>query len=140
MLYFKKFWIVPEVLLLIFWTLCKYVGPYSINSVTKVLWGISNELSLDFTSLVIKLKKLNDSLEILESKVFYTVIIIAVLVFVWLLVDLFNGQLVRDIKLAPTIRFLVRDIAQDSLNVVMSEERDANKWIKRSRVIKWEKS
>lgn len=139
MLYFKKLWIVPEALLLMFWALCKYVGPYFINSVTKVLWEISNKLSLDFTNSIVKLEDLNESLKVWESKVLYIVALIALLVIVWFVVDLLNGQLVRDVKLAPTIRFLVRDIAQDSLNVVMSEERDANKWIRRSRVIKWEK-
>lgn len=139
MLYFKKLWIVPEALLLMFWALCKYVGPYFINSVTKVLWGISNKLSLDFTNSIVKLEDLNESLKVWESKVLYIVVLIALLVIVWFVVDLLNGQLVRDIKLAPTIRFLVRDINQDSVNVVISEERNANKWVKRSRVIRWKK-
>lgn len=55
------------------------------------------------------------------------------------MIDLFSGQLVRDVKLVPIIKFLVRDVNQDSLNVVMVEENKANKWIRRSRIIKWKK-
>lgn len=139
MLYFKKLWIVPEALLLMFWALCKYVGPYFINSVTKVLWEISNKLSLDFTNSIVKLEDLNESLKVWESKVLYIVALIALLVIVWFVVDLLNGQLVRDIKLVPIIKFLVRDVNQDSLNVVMAEENKANEWIRRSRIIKWKK-
>lgn len=104
-----------------------------------MLWEISNKLSLDFTNSIVKLEDLNESLKVWESKVLYIVALIALLVIVWFVVDLLNGQLVRDIKLVPIIKFLVRDVNQDSLNVVMAEENKANEWIRRSRIIKWKK-
>ncbi|WGN90361.1 hypothetical protein [Ligilactobacillus faecis] len=141
MFYFKKFWIIPELFLLMLWTICKYVGPYFIKFIINALWSASasGKLSLNPTNLIAKMQSLNVSLAVLESKVLHIIILIAVLVLLWLVIDLFSGQLVRDIKLVPIIKFLVRDVNQDSLNVVMAEENKANEWIRRSRIIKWKK-
>lgn len=57
----------------------------------------------------------------------------------WFLVDCLNGQLKRDIKSATITKFLTRNIDQNSLSVIMSEEKEANKWIKRGRIIRWKK-
>lgn len=141
MFYFRKIWIISELFLLMLWTICKYIGSYFIKFIINSLWSASasGKLPLNPTNLIAKMQSLNVSLAVLESKVLYIIILIALLVLLWLVIDLFSGQLVRDVKLVPIIKFLVRDVNQDSLNVVMVEENKANKWIRRSRIIKWKK-
>lgn len=139
MIYYRKIWFFPEMFLLILGVICKYVGPYFIKASIDLLWNADSKFPLNTTNLIAKMQNLSDDLAVFGIKVLYIDILIAVVVLIWLVINLLSGQLARDIKLGPTIKFLIRDIKQDNLNVVMVEENEANKCIRRSRVIKWKK-
>lgn len=65
----------------------------------------------------------------------YMAALSSVLLIIWLLVDIFSGQFKLDLKSAQITRLLRRRVSSENIQVVASEERSANRWIRKGRII-----
>lgn len=93
MIYYRKIWFFPEMFLLILGVICKYVGPYFIKASIDLLWNADSKFPLNTTNLIAKMQNLSDDLAVFGSKVLYIDILIAVVVLIWLVINLLSGQL-----------------------------------------------
>ena len=112
-----------------FYLIGKYVLVKIIEYITNLL-SVSGKVHLDT-----KVNHFVTKVHHFTTVLLYIVTILSVLLIVWLLVDIFSGQLKLDLKSAQITRLLRRQVSSESMQVVASEERSANRWIRKGRII-----
>ena len=120
--YFRKLWSLIYLVLGTFYLICEYV-------LVKIIEYIANLLSVS--------GKVHFATKVhhFTTLLLYIATILSALLIIWLLVDIFSGQFKLDLKSAQITRLLRRQVSSESLQVVASEERSANRWIRKGRII-----
>lgn len=127
--YFRKLWSLIYLVLGTFYLTCEYV-------LVKIIEYIANFLSASGkVHFATKVYHFVTRVHHFVTLLLYIVTILSVLLIVWLLVDIFSGQLKLDLKSAQITRLLRRQVSSESLQVVASEEKSANCWIRKGRII-----
>lgn len=134
MIYFRKVWMSALVLAFV----CR-VGCQAVLSIVNELmafasrWFPIKNSELYFTWN----KKISTNILIIADKSIIVIqILIAIIICVFIF-DLLSGQLYRDYKSKQLVKFLLREVPSQNLNLVVMEEENANRWIKKLRIVKW---
>lgn len=137
MIYFKKIWIPLVTFCIALYCMFKYL-PILFNFIVVNTAAINLPISLKNT-----LAKWNIQFQSitahLQVNVAYILTFIIVLLILWFIINAFTGQLNRDIKTIFVKRHLLSQVPADDIGSSAKQEKIANTWIKKLRVIKYKK-
>lgn len=129
MIYFRRIWAKILILLLTSWTV--------VWLFRKFLEFLAQELN-QHGIVSEQLNKMDDYwlLDFKEHVGGLAILLFSILT-IWFLLNLITGQLKRDYYSVQLSKHLQRQVTQNSYQMNTIEERKANYWLKRLRIIKW---
>lgn len=101
---------------------------------------INYYLMLNIFDIALKKRIVNYIDSVLNSLDLAIMLVISVALLIFT-IEILTGQVYRDYKSYQLSRFLIRNVAHqvNGLGLSLNEEVDANKWIKKLRIVKWKK-
>ena len=137
MLYWRRIWIKIMVILLALLMTAKFV----IRPVSKLLvWVIDRQVNLNLIVAPTTLLKISNKLNLFADKLtkISTTILMLVLVIltIWVIIDIFNGQLKLDYYSIQLGKHLQRS-QTNNLQMVKDEQDKANYWLRWLRIVRW---
>lgn len=128
--YFRRIWTAIYLAVGFLYLSCRYVIVKFFDYIGN-FWIAYNYFSSDapFKSFISKVNSFS-------TGCLYSMGFLFIILVVWLIVDIFSGQFKLDLKSAQITRLLRRQVSSESLQVVASEERSANRWIRKGRIVK----
>lgn len=129
MFYFRRIYTAIYLAVEFLYLSCRYV-------IVKTFGYIGNFLTVyGYSSSDALFKSFISKVNSFATGCLYFIVFLFVVLVVWLIVDIFSGQLKLDLKSAQITRLLRRQVSSESMQVVASEERSANCWIRKGRII-----
>lgn len=112
-----------------------------VRPVSKLfVWAIDKQVNLNLILSPTTLLEISNKLNSFTDKLtkMSTIILMLLLIFltIWLVIDIFNGQLRRDYYSIELGKHLQRS-QTNSYQMVKSEQDKANYWLKRLRIVRW---
>ena len=96
-------------------------------------------VQFDSQSLIAHMQQFNASVTNIVHKLVIYLLVFITVVIIGGIIDACTGQLCRDIKSAQLARFLIRQTDSDTVTMNKREEKIANKWVRRARIVRWHK-
>ena len=137
MLYWRRIWIKIMVILLALLMTAKFV----IRPVSKLLvWVIDRQVNLNLIVAPTTLLKISNRLNLFAdklTKISTTILMLLLLILtIWVIIDIFNGQLKLDYYSIQLGKHLQRS-QTDNLQMVKDEQDKANYWLRWLRIVRW---
>ena len=122
-------------ILLALWLCCYYCFSWLCRALAKVSGASFGDISLG--RLLAYSQKLSMFNQYLEGLILTVAFFLVVILIVTFFVDLISGQLKRDYYSIQIGKHLQRDISSNNTQLVTSEQKKANYWLRRLRIIRW---
>lgn len=137
MLYWRRIWIKIMVILLALLMTAKFV----IRPVSKLLvWVIDRQVNLNLIVAPTTLLKISNKLNLFAdklTKISTTILMLLLLILtIWGIIDIFNGQLKLDYYSIQLGKHLQRS-QTNNLQMVKDEQDKANYWLRWLRIVRW---
>lgn len=137
MLYWRRIWIKIMVILLALLMTAKFV----IRPVSKLLvWVIDRQVNLNLIVAPTTLLKISNKLNLFAdklTKISTTILMLLLLILtIWVIIDIFNGQLKLDYYSIQLGKHLQRS-QTNNLQMVKDEQDKANYWLRWLRIVRW---
>lgn len=137
MLYWRRIWIKIMVILLALLMTAKFV----IRPVSKLLvWVIDRQVNLNLIVVPTTLLKISNKLNLFAdklTKISTTILMLLLLILtIWVIIDIFNGQLKLDYYSIQLGKHLQRS-QTNNLQMVKDEQDKANYWLRWLRIVRW---
>ena len=137
MLYWRRIWIKIMVILLALLMTAKFV----IRPVSKLLvWVIDRQVNLNLIVAPTTLLKISNKLNLFADKLIKistTILMLLLLILtIWVIIDIFNGQLKLDYYSIQLGKHLQRS-QTNNLQMVKDEQDKANYWLRWLRIVRW---
>lgn len=119
--------------------ICKLIT-LSITKLERIKLFTTNHLMLSSSEIYVPNCEIVDHYVnvIFNELSLFTICLVCIVLFLFT-IECINGQAYRDYKSYQLARFLVRRALKPNQNLILSEETDANRWIKMLRIIRWKK-
>ena len=137
MLYWRRIWIKIMVILLALLMTAKFV----IRPVSKLhVWVIDRQVNLNLIVAPTTLLKISNKLNLFAdklTKISTTILMLLLLILtIWVIIDIFNGQLKLDYYSIQLGKHLQRS-QTNNLQMVKDEQDKANYWLRWLRIVRW---
>lgn len=123
MLFYRKWWIIPIVLIAFTYAICKLYTEFISNWLTLILYKINDYIYFDVMKWVRIIQQLKSNLECYSEHVLQLIIVFLILIALWLIINLLTGQFWYDFKSVRIVKFLVRDVTENNHTVTFKEEK-----------------